>query len=157
MKTDHLCDLMKLFGLTIQWIKNEVPVSLSKKTADGMGQTLFWGVDYFFFSVVVRSHLFDIRVMRACLIAREKSVTCLIKIETACVVKRKTKIYFRSESFFILFVYFNVFAIRFATRYCTEVCYKLQGVFLRHGFWVTQPEWYGFGTWSYGSQVNYIG
>ena len=86
----------------------------------------------FFFSVVVRSHLFDIRVMRVRLIAREKSVTYSIKIETACV--GETKIYFWSESFFILFVYFNVFAIRFAWRYCAEVCNELQGVFWRLGF-----------------------
>ena len=64
--------------------------------------------------------------------AKEKPVTYLIKIETACV--GETKIYFWSESFFILCVYFNVFAIRFAWRYCAEVCSELQGVFWRHGF-----------------------
>ena len=56
----------------------------------------------------------------------------LIKIETACV--GETKINFWSESFFILFVYFNVFAIRFAWRYFAEACNELQGVFWRHGF-----------------------
>ena len=80
---------------------------------------------------MVRSHLFDIRVMKICLIARDKSVTYLIKIETACV--GETKIYFWSESFFILFVYFNVFAIRLAWWYCAEVCNELQGAFWKHG------------------------
>ena len=35
MKVNHLCDLVKLFGLIIQYIKSKVLVSLSKKTADG--------------------------------------------------------------------------------------------------------------------------
>ena len=70
--------------------------------------------------------------MRVCLKAKEKSVTYLIKIEIACV--GETKIYFWSETFFILFVSFNVFAIRFAWRYCADVCNELQGVFWRHEF-----------------------
>ena len=56
----------------------------------------------------------------------------LIKIETACV--GKTKIYFWSESSFILFVHFNVFAIRFVWRFCEDVCNELLGAFRRHGF-----------------------
>ena len=81
---------------------------------------------------LLRHCLLEKRVMRVCLIDREKSVTYLIKIETACV--GEMKIYFWSESFFILFVYFNVFAIRFAWRYCAELCNELQGVFRQHGF-----------------------
>ena len=112
--------------------KRNTGISVEEKN-DGIGQTLFLRRRLFFFSVVVRSHLFDIRVMRVCLKAREKSATYLIKIETACVGETKI-ICFQSESFFVLFVYFNVFVIRFAWRYFAEVCNELQGVFWRHGF-----------------------
>ena len=63
------------------------------------------------------------RVMRVCLIAREKSVTYLIKIETACV--GETKIYFWSESFFVrLFQCFH-YKICLAVLYVTYTTYAM--------------------------------
>ena len=118
--------------------KRNTGISVEENSRLYRSNTFFKASVIFFFSVVVRSHLFDIRVMRVCLKAKEKSVAYYINIEIACV--GETKMYFWSESFFILFVYFNVFAIKFAWRYCAEVCNELHGVFWRHGFRVTQPE-----------------
>ena len=66
IKTNHLCDLMKLFGITIQLVKNKVPMSLPKQTIDGWPNT-FLNCRIFFLFSRLGSDLFDIRVMKACL------------------------------------------------------------------------------------------